>query len=58
MVWMTAVVVDGDGDRDRGGDGGGGDDKNDGNGANWEVRQIRGMDGEGMMLTVVELERK
>jgi hypothetical protein len=47
MIWM--VVVDGDG--------GGGDDKNNGNsegsggnGANWEVGQIRGMDGEGTMF--------
>jgi hypothetical protein len=48
---MAAVAVNGDGD------GGGGDNENDRNseesgrnGANWEVRQIRGMEGEGMMF--------
>jgi hypothetical protein len=52
---MVAVVVNSDGD-------GGGDDRNDGNsegssrnGANWEVEQIKGTDGEGTMLVMVEL---
>jgi hypothetical protein len=51
---MVVVAVDGDGG------GGGSDDRTDGNGrnsegsgrngANWEVGQIRGMDGEGTMF--------
>jgi hypothetical protein len=51
MIWMAVVAIDGDGG------GGGGDDENDGNGegsgrngANWEVGQIRGTDGEGTMF--------
>jgi hypothetical protein len=55
MIWMAAVAVDGDGDGD--GDGGSSDDENNGNGegsnrngANWEVGQIRGMDGGGTMF--------
>jgi hypothetical protein len=55
MIWMAAVAVDRDGGRGRGGSSG--DDENDRNGegssrngANWEVGQIRGTDGEGMMF--------
>jgi hypothetical protein len=47
MIWMVAVAVGGSS----------GDDKNDRNGegssrngANWEVRQIKGTDGEGTMF--------
>jgi hypothetical protein len=57
MILMAVVAVDGNRD---GGRSGGGDDENDGNdrnsegsgrnSTNWEVGQIRGMDGEGMMF--------
>jgi hypothetical protein len=63
MILMVAVMVNGDRDKGRGS--GGSDNGNDGNGNNsegssrngtdWEVEQIKGMDGEGTMMMTVEL---
>jgi hypothetical protein len=52
---MVVVAVDGDRDRDRGGSGGDDENNRNGeggsrNGANWEVGQIKGTDGEGTMF--------
>jgi hypothetical protein len=51
MILMAEVAISGSGSGDRDG-GGGGDDRNS---IDWEVEQIRGMDGEEIMLVVVEL---
>jgi hypothetical protein len=61
MILIAAVTIDGGRDGYGGGGGGrgrGGDDGNDGNsrnGTNWEVEQIKGTDGKGKCLTMVEL---
>jgi hypothetical protein len=65
MILIVAVVVNGNRDRDGGRGSNSSDDRNDKNGGNseggsrssadWEVEQIKGMDGEETMLMMVEL---